>query len=312
MTEAAPHLKTWPAAAKDLAARVTRRERVRAILFPLAAGLAVGAGAAWAWRLAGGAVDASMAAALLVPALVGLFVGLRAAARVTPTAPSDAAWALDRLASARGRGLVAATVSGAAGAEAAWGGPPLVPPATRLLAPGGLVAALAAAVLAATPFVAAPGARAHRTPRGVGDPTPAAAAGATESGRLDATAASAGRSAATARKVREALGIPAGTPVGAAELKDRLKDPAALAAAKAAAPEGSEAAAALGSDGAAAASALARALAEGSAESADALRREAATVRAGAGAPRVPPSRRDLVTRYLTARLAASTGGTTR
>ena len=96
------------------------------------------------------------------------------------------------------------------------------------------------------------------------------------------------------------------------EVAERLARPDALEAAKRAAPEGSEAAAALSAEGAAAASALARALSDGSAERADALRREAASLRAGGEGPRVPPSRRALVARYLSARLSLRGGGTSR
>ena len=298
---------SWPAAAADLAARATRRERAAALLPRVAVGLVVGAAAAGAMRLSGEPIGASTWLAAAVPACLGAALGLVAASRVASTSPAAAAWALDRVAGAGERGLAAATLEGPAAAEAAFSSPPVAPPRVRLRPPAGATAALAAALLAAMPFVAAPSTR-RAAGTGHRPPSEATAAGgdaAIDAARLEAQARAAAREAAAARRVGEALAIPADAPVAAEDVAARLASPAAAAAAKAAAPPDSDAAAAL-ARGPAGVADLARALSGEWAESAEGLRRAAAAARVAAGTAPVPPARREVVARWLELRAEAA------
>ncbi len=120
MTDAPPPAATWPRAAEDLARRVPRRARLPARLRPIARGLLA---AATLVGIAKAAATGTGSAVLLAAAglvLLGALVGVRAARKVPETSLADAAWALDRLAGARERGLTAALVHGPAAAEAAW------------------------------------------------------------------------------------------------------------------------------------------------------------------------------------------------
>jgi hypothetical protein len=299
---------SWPAAAEALAARVTRRARAGAALPRVAAGLVAGALLSIALSLAGVALPGGSLLPTAALAALGLALAARAAARVRATAPGDAAWALDRLVSARERGLTAATATGPAAAEAAWSSPPLVPPRVRLAPPAGLAATIAASLLAVVaglwpvPAGAAPAPRAASTRRAAAS----AAAGALEASRAEAEAAAAARAAAAEQALRESLGLPPAARPDATALLARLQTPEDREAARRAAPPGGDLERALASgDAGAAAAAAAKALAAGAALRAVDLRREAAELRAEAGAVPVPPSRRDLVARFFAARASS-------
>lgn len=298
---AAPAANGWPAAATALARRATRRRRTSAFLVRAAAGTVAGAAVLAAARLTGAGPVALPEAALATGALVGAVLGLRAARRVAPTTVGDAAWALDRVGAAGGRGLAAALVGGPAADAAGRSGPP---PVARLEAPDGLPFALAA-VLLAVGACTVPRRTADDAGPGATTPSAGTARGgaAVDAGRADAYADAQARRAAAERAVREALALPRTGPVDPTEVAQRLRDPAVRAAARRSAAEGSEAAAALSMEGADGAAALARALSDEAAARAEALRRRATAGRAEAGAAVVPPSRRDLVARYLATRL---------
>ena len=107
-----PRADAWPAAARALAVRATRRARASAFLRRAGAGLGGGAAAALVARLLGVGPAALAPAAVAVGALAGALAGAGAARRVPATRPADAAWALDRLAGAHGAGLAAAVTQG--------------------------------------------------------------------------------------------------------------------------------------------------------------------------------------------------------
>ena len=111
--------------------------------------------------------------------------------------------------------------------------------------------------------------------------------------------------AATERAISAALGLSSRTPLDPAEVDRRLADPTARAAAQAVAPTGSAAAAALASSDPGAGDALVRALESGAAAESEALRREAASLRADDAPLAIPPARRAVVARYLSSRAVA-------
>lgn len=242
---------------------------------------------------------------------LGLLLGLprawRAARRVPALADADAAWALDRLADAGGRGLAAAAVRGHAASEAAHAhGGVIAPPRVRLLPPGGWLPILAALLLFAVAYlvptqeregVTGPAlASAATGPGGASstDKTPQAAAQAAEE---QATALEA--RAAAAAQVRLALDLPPEGPLDPARAAQQAADPERRrAAAKAAA--GTALADLLGQEEPSGES-LARVLARDTDNRALASerRRAAAGARAGEDRPAVPPARRGVVERYL-------------
>jgi hypothetical protein len=304
----------WTAASADLAARVTRRAQAGAALPRVAAGLGGGALLSIALKATVSFPGAPAVATTLqtLSAAVGLVLGTRAAARVARTAPGDAAWALDRLAHARERGLTAATATGPAAAEAAWSSPPLAPPAVRLRPPAGLAATIAASLLVVVaslwpvPATAGPAPRAGAVRRAAAG----SAAAALEAARAEAEVREAQRAAEAETALRESLGLSPAARPEAAQLLPRLASPEDREAARRAAPPGSDLERALASgDPAAAAAAAAKALGAGAVDRSADLRREAAELRAGAGVVPVPPGRRDLVERWFAARAAAAPAG---
>lgn len=305
-------IDAWSFAAADLARRATRRARLAAALRPATVGVLVVAGGVLLARAAG-AIDLLSGRILLgMGGAAGAGLAARAARRVRPTNVADAAWALDRRAGAAERGLHAALLSRDVARAALSPLPPPAPPTFRLSPPPWLTPALGAVLLACAAAVwkgpAAEPSEGDGPPARTGARTRAGAAGpaALEAGKKDAEADAAGRRAAEDRAVREALGLPAEGPVSPEDLSDRLALPEARAAAKAAAAPGSAAAAALAGGGEGTASLLARAFASNATEQAEALRREAAALRAAAGVHPVPPSRRALLSRYLAARAATA------
>lgn len=288
---------TWPQAASDLARRVGRRKRLSRGLHPFGIALLAGAAIGMALRLAGVASPLPEAA-LGLAALVGILAGARGARRVRSVAPADAAWALDRLAGAQERGLVAATVPGPVGAEAAWAPGRVDPPAVRLLPPRGLAVSLCGALAVALAILVPAGANeaAPPAPRGADDaPMPGTrAAVADQEARAREDAAQAQAAAA----VRAALGLGPQAATDPARVAERLTQPDVRSAAGEAAPEGSELAALLSER--ASADEVAGALAAGRAAEARAreARRQAAAVRAGGAFLAVPPNRRGLIERY--------------
>jgi hypothetical protein len=298
----------WPAAAEDLASRVTRRAQAGAVLPPLAAGMVLGALLSIALKATGTSFPGAHAVATMIPTAIGIVLGTRAAARVGKTAPGDAAWALDRLAHARERGLTAATASGPAAAEAAWSSPPLAAPSVRLKPPAGLAATIAASLLIVVaslwpePASAAPARRAGSVRRAAAG----SATAALEAARAESEASETQRAAAAETALRESLGLSPAAHPPPAQLVARLATPEDRAAARRAAPPGSDLERALLSgDPAASAAAVAKTLAAGAVDRTADLRREAAELRASAGVVPVPPSRRDLVERWFAARTAA-------
>jgi hypothetical protein len=302
--------RTWPLAAEGLARRATRRARAGAVLGPLAVGLGAGAVVVAAAKGAGLGLASDprfAAASILGGTVAGMVVGLSRARREPRVSAADAAWALDRLADGRGRGLTAAVEHGPAAAEAAWAEPRLAVPAARLKPPRGMVGSFAAALVAAiawllpAPQAAAPSPDARS---GAARPAPSAAPAAA-AGAAEARAARAAERAATERAVREALGLVPEAAADEARVAASLSDPEIVEAVRKALPEGSDEAKRLAADATAAAGELARMLARASSAEAEALRRDAAALRAGAGAASVPPERRALVTRWLASRLEA-------
>ncbi len=295
---------SWGAVADGVARRVNRRTRVGAVLRRLnVALLATGVAAVGFRALSTGAIDrdrAVVAGLFGAGLLLGLGWGLRAARRVKPVASADAAWALDRLAGARGRGLAAAAADGPAAAEAAWSQAAIAPPErVTLHPPRGLVVTVAAlGLFALAALVPARGASApeERTVvRIVGE----GGGGAAEDAEAEAAALDA--RAEDARRLRRLLNLPADGPLDPAEVAERLADAAVRRKAAAAAAPGTPLSEVL-DGGDTSGEALARLLAASDADPAAASqrRREAASARARTGAVPVPPGRRDVVTRYLT------------
>jgi len=288
---------TWPLAAASLARRVTRRERLGAALRPLGATLLAGGVAGVALKLSGTAAPWPLAVVGLSVA-TGLLAALLALARVAPVAVPDAAWALDRLAGARERGLVAATVPGAVGAEAAWASGRIDPPRVALLPPRGLATALGG-LLAVVLALLVPAAPAEGTD---GPPPTAAATAGGPTRDLDAREAAAredARRAEAAAEVREALGLGPQAATDPERVAERLADPRLRDAAREAAPEGSGLAALLAQG--ASPDLVADALADGSQAEARAreARRRATALRAAGAFATVPPARRALLERYF-------------
>ncbi len=291
---------TWPEAAARLARAVERRDRIGAWVGPL--GPAVGPAAVLALGVkAFGADGVTTWLPLAAGAFVALVLGWRRSRGVGTVRPSDAAWALDRVAEAGGRGLAAATVPGPVGAEAHWGPGRRAPPRVRLLSPRGLALSLCGGLLALVALLVPPvGAAA-------GPAVPGAAAGAgggpapgAPGGDLAGRAAEAAHKAATAAAVRDALGLGPHAAEDPARLADRLVDERIRSAAAAAA-RGNEILERLASAGPDAAHDLAEALAEGrrAGDEAEAVRREEARRRVASPALPVPPARRPLLERYF-------------
>lgn len=308
---------SWNLAAGRLASRVNRRERVAILARCLGWGLLIAAALGLGWRALGNPGADSMLGArgtvvglLVAGQVAGLLAGLGALRRAPRVAPGDAAWALDRLGEADGRGLTAAVAQGPAASEAAWAEPALAPPpAVRLLPPGGLVLGVAALLLAALAVLAAgrkpepapppvqPDGDTARVGRsgGAGGSDPAAQARAADNHArtLDQRVEEAGR-------VRAALNLPADGPLDPKEVAQRLQDPERRRAAARAASDGTALSESLGRDDATP-EALARLLEQSELDRAGAARsrRAAADARAQAAMLPVPPGRRAVVTQYL-------------
>ena len=310
----APTRRTWPAAADALAERVNRRARIAAALRVLGWSLLAASVVALLVRAfvpTAGPAWAVVGAVLALGLVVALVPAWQAARRAPRVASADAAWALDRLAQARGRGLAAAAVTGAAASEAAHAGGGLdAPPDVRLLPPRGLLPLVGAAVLTtiallvpepgaaeATPTAgAAGGAGLVRTDAaGAGDAAPELGADVAEG---EAQGLEARADAADA--VREALGLPPEGPIEPAALERRLADAERRREAADAARPDPTLAELLGGDDPSS-EALARLLArsEDNRALASERRRSAAGARAGSDRLAVPPSRRGVVERYL-------------
>lgn len=307
---ATPAPPTWARAAEALARRVTRRDRLGTVLRRVGQGLLAASVAALLWRLLGPGRLGPLSNTAVVCALLGagLVVGLVLAGRAPCAAPAvrgaDAAWALDRLARAQGRGLAAAAARGPAASEAAFAGVPLAaPPTVRLLPPRGLVG-VAAGVLLGVLAVLVPARHAHAPdPSASAGSLAAAAAGAdaeADGQAAEREAARLDRRAAASRAVREALDLPPEGPLDPAEVARRLTDAQARAAAARAAEADPALAEALAGDDPAR-EGLAGLLDPGPdhRDRAATRRRDAAGARARAVGPVVPADRRDVVTRYL-------------
>lgn len=289
---------TWPRAAERLARRVRRREQIGAVVGPLGRALLLGGAAGVALKL-GGAAPLWPLTVLGASLALGLLGAFHALGRVPPVATADAAWALDRVAGAKERGLVAATVPGPVGAEAAWAAGRIDPPRVGLLPPRGLAMALGgilAVVLALlVPTAVVEAGPAHTT----GSPeTGAAAPGGgggdlrADPGREDAAEAEA------AATVREALGLGPQAATDPERIAERLGDERIRDAALEAAPEGSDVAALLARG--ASPEAVAEALGAGGeaeARARQARRRATAAIADGAIVP-LPADRRALLERY--------------
>jgi hypothetical protein len=292
---------TWSAAAERLARRVERRERLGASASAFGTGLAVGSAAALAAHLLG--APAAALPLLGAGALAGLGAGLLRARRVPRVGPEHAAWALDRLAGAKERGLTAALLGPERAGVAE--GPPPEPPSVRLHPPRGLSLLAGGGVLAA--LVVVVGGRADGSPTDADEPTervvghvaapPGGSGGA--NGRPDG-ARGAERRAVAAEEVRRALGLSAAEGEDPALVEQRLSDPEARAAARAAADPASALAEALGGERPSA-EAVARGLAAGrrDAEALEAARRAELAGAAASALPPLPAARRALVERYF-------------
>lgn len=313
---------SWQEAAESLAARVTRRERLGRLLTPLGVGLATGGLAAvlLGWALPGLAPWLGVAAG----GVAGLAIGILRARRTAAHTTGPAAWALDRLGDAQGRGLTAAMVEGPRASEAAFVAPRLdAPPPVRLLPPRGVLP-LAAGVLAALlggivgGRIADESAAAASQPRiqprsGQRSGAGASPEAADAAPALEARAAEVEREVAAETAAIEALGLdPESRPTRAA-IEDRLADPERRAQAIAAAEGDVGLRSALegaGADAGAAVEALRR-VARARAET-ERLRREAAAARGPRVQPVLSAERRALVARYEAirhARLDASRDG---
>ena len=305
MSRGATHA-TWPAAAQRLAQRVNRRRRLGHLFAGIGTGL-LGAGIPLlilrVWQPTRFDLGLGLGLSALGAAL-GLSFGLGKASEEHTTTPGEAAWALDRIASAGERGLTAATVAGPRGAEAAFAHPPLpVPALPRLLPPRGLLAlgagllvALVHVVLPTGPDAAASSDAGGmiRMPAGA----PGAATAATDAQRADARRAE--RAAAVSADMLEALGLPPDDAVLPSELARRLDDPTRKAAAEAAADNDPELAAALAA-GTSDPDTLARSLVRARAQEGEAARLRRALSAATALEPTPPLAleRRALVRRYF-------------
>lgn len=309
----------WADAGHRLAGRMVRRARLSKLLPRLALGLGLAALAVIVLRMQGvptlGGVDSRilLAAGLLLGGLLALQARHRAA---LPDAGA-AAWALDRLAGARERGLAAAVLEGPAAAEVRFAEPTLAPPPRVRLAPPrgllvlggtGLLALLAC--LVPTPEVTRnAGARSALGSGGSEGADPSASADASGNRAAELAAAS-----DEAHDVREALGLREDGIVRPEDVAQALKDPARRDAARAAADDASPLAAALADpEDPESAAALAAALGDANQRQAEvqAARRQAAAERLGLGRASVPPSRRDVVERYLAARSQRARAGIT-
>lgn len=300
---------TWPLAADQLARRVRRRELIGAGVGPLGRALLAGGAAGVALKL-GGAAPPWCGVVLGASVVLGLLAALHALGRVPPVATADAAWALDRVAGAKERGLVAATVSGPVGAEAAWAAGRVDPPRVGLLPPRGLATALGG-VLAVVLAVLVPAAKADLPPPGPDAPGAGAAAPGGGDALDDPGHEDAARAEAAAA-VREALGLGPQAATDPQRVAERLGEERTRDAALEAAPEGSEVAALLARG--ASADLVAEALGEGGRAEARArkARRQAAAAKAGAAVVAVPPDRRAFLERYTRrrdARVPSGTGG---
>ena len=300
--------------AERIAGRVNQRARIGAALAALNTTLLTAGVAAITFRafFTTGAADRDrqvVGGLFVAGALVGAWFGWRRARRLTPVGSGDAAWALDRLAGAGGRGIAAAVGEGAAAAEAAWGENAVAPPERVVLhPPRGLVATVAALGLFALAMLVPGRAGAPQAGRtvlgsaGSGAATATGEAGAAEAHAAEAEARALDDRAEAARRVRRILNLPADGPLDPVEVAERLADAAARQKAVAAAAPGTPLSEALES-GDTPGEALARLLAasETAPAAASGRRRDAARARARLGdrIP-VPPGRRTLVTRYLT------------
>lgn len=304
---------TWAQAAEALAVRVNRRNRLGTLGRRVGFGLLTGAALALLWRLAGPATLGAVSNTAVVIGLlgVGLLAGTGFALCATCGEPAvradDAAWALDRLARANGRGLAAAAAEGPAASEAAFAGTPLgPPPSVRLLPPRGFVLLAAGGLLGALAVLVPPQHAEDGTLTVTGGAAGAAARADGEAD-ADATAVAAERAAAAldARReaseaVRAALNLPPDGPLDPAEVTRRLADDRARAAAAKAA--GADPALA---DALASAEPSGEGLAglldprDDNREQATAHRRAAVEARTRTVGPIVPASRRDVVKRYL-------------
>lgn len=310
-SRATPTAHSWAGASRALAGRVNRRARTAAVLRCMGSSLLVASLAAVLWRAFGHGLaidDRVVVAGLLgLGVLVSLPRTLRAAGHAPAVADADAAWALDRLAGTKGRGLAAAAVSGPAASEAAHaGGGVAAPPQVRLLPPGGWLPLLGALLLFALAFLAptrepdAPVATSSSTaatrPGGPGAagsaPGDAAQAAEEEASALQAQAEAAAR-------VRAALDLPPDGPLDPLEAARQAADPVRRRKAAEAAA-GTPLADLLGKDEPSGES-LARLLAKQADTRALASerRRAAAGARAGEDRLAIPPARRAVVERYL-------------
>lgn len=292
---------TWPNAARALARRVTRRDRLGAFLRPFGRALLLGGAFGLALRLLADPTSPWPEAAVGAGVLLGLVRGAWAARHVGRVGVGDAAWALDRVAGARERGLVAATVSGPVGAEAAWARDRIDPPRVRLLPPLGLATALGGVLAVALVFVVPAPAEAGNAGPGARAPTagPGAAAGAESPGMGEPAGEAAATRARVAASVREALGLGPQEASDPDAVAERLRSGDAREAAEEAAPEGSELAALLAEG--AGATYVAEALADGARAEIEAreARQRVVEARAREGVLAVPARRRDLVERYF-------------
>jgi hypothetical protein len=297
---------TWPEASRRLAARVARRERVGHVLTFLGRGLGTGAVVGLALRALEGAPTSRVAWALAGGSAVGLVLGALRAFRVRAVEPGDAAWALDRRSGARGRGLVAAVVPGAVGAEAAWAEPRIAPPAVRLRPPAGLAPAATAALVAAVALVVPPRAGGDE-PRTLADAeggAPGAVAGDGDAGSAEQRARTAEHAAKAraAERMRDALELARESAADPAVVAERLRDPEVRRAAADAAA-GTDYAPFVG-DAPTQAEELAQRLVDGarSEDAARAARRDRAAALARAGTMPVPVERRPVVERWFARR----------
>jgi len=300
---------TWPQAAERLARRIRRRERIGAAVAPLGRALLLGGAGGVALKLAGSAPQWPLVV-LGASVGLGLLGALHASSRVPRVAASHAAWALDRVAGAKERGLVAATVPGAVGAEAAWAAGRIEPPRVALLPPRGLAVALGgilAVVLALLVPQAAADAPAAPLTGSAADAAPSAGGEAAHP-RTDPGHQDAARAEATAA-VREALGLGPQAATDPERVAERMNDERLRDAARDAAPEGSEVAALLARG--ASADLVAEALGAGGEAEARArkARRQATAALAARAVVPVPADRRALLERYTLRRDARVSRG---
>ena len=302
---------TWAQAADALAQRVNRRNRLGTLGRRVGLGLLAGAGLALLWRLLGPATFLGLPNTGVVLGLlgIGLATGVALAVCATCGEPEvradDAAWALDRIARADGRGLAAAAAHGPAASEAAFAGDALAaPPSVRLLPPRGVVMLAAGCLVGALAVVVPPR---HAPDDDRSDTERFEAAAAATGAEADAAAVEAEAKAArldaraqTAKAVRDALNLPPEGPLDPEEVTRRLSDERVRAAAAKAAgtdPALAEALAAAEPSGEGLAGLLDPS--EDNRERAETHRRDAVGARARTVGPIVPASRRDVVKRYL-------------